>query len=384
MTHSRGGNWPEIKRKNRIRMKEFIYREEMTTRVELAKSLGLTLPTITIAVNDMLRKGILEEVSVAEEHHSSGRRPSFVRFKAGAFRTIGVELGPYGTYVCLTDAKGELITKRIYPILNENYQIMIQELREILQQIQKEARNKPILGIGIGIPGFIDAEGGLIRSNFRKDWNNRNIVGDLQKYISLPILVDNNVRLRAMAYEMACKGSRPETFAYFYISRGIACPILVRDTIVSGYRIGAGEVGKMTLCVGNKHYTADELAGEDAILEQCRKLYPEGEFPAWTMEEILRRQAQGEEMICAMMNRSVEYLGIALSNVINVMNPDFILVDAYLMKNAENRLCLERTLKEKVYGLDQKDIKLVFKPFEKDFGARAAAYLVIKHLLLQS
>lgn len=400
MKNKKGSSLLETRRRNRVFIKDTIFRMEPITRTEIAEELGLTLPTITTSVNTMLKEGILEEIPSAESRsfNNMGRRPLVVSFKADAAYAIGIELGPYATRAVLLNMKGEVLRNSEYAAADSTYGVMLSGITEQIREMIPPADSEKLLGVGIGLPGFIECDKGIIRSNFRKDWTGRHLAEDLEKELKLPVLIDNNVRLRAVGYEMRYRGHRPDSFAYFYISKGIACPLMVKDDILSGYTAGAGEIGHTIISItdneGNMEQRClDDLVGERMILDKCRRLEEKGEAGIlkqlidasgrFGMKQVLEAQLKKEKNVCRVLEETIEYLGIALANVVNFINPGFVVVDGYIMKNEENRTLLKDAAVSKFFGLNEEEVKLVFEPFDHYCGAKGAAYFIIRRLFLE-
>ena len=103
MAGKKGNSLLETRRRNRVLIKNMIFRMENARRTAIAEELGLTLPTITTSVNEMLSEGILEEIPITDGKlvNNMGRRPNAIAFRAEAAYAIGVELGPYATRAVL-------------------------------------------------------------------------------------------------------------------------------------------------------------------------------------------------------------------------------------------------------------------------------------------
>ncbi len=428
MKEKKGSSLLETRRRNRVWIKSTIFKREPVTRTAVAEELGLTLPTITTSVNEMMAEGLLQELSLPEERLTggAGRRPTAVAFRPNAALAVGVELGPYATRAVLMNLRGELLAAseeaagtRSYTEMLEKLVIQIKELIKKLAEGQGSAEKQSLLGVGVGLPGFIECENGIIRSHREPDWSGRPLAADLSECLDLPVFIDNNVRLRAVGYGMEQRGEQPDSFAYFYISRGLACPLTVKDRVVSGYSFGAGEIGHTILQVENeeaqekgKQRCLDDLAGERAILQECRRLLEKGKAPVLKrllaeeqclrgsqptesvlertasqdleMKQVLKAQEQGDPDIQAVLEETIEYLGIALANVVNLVNPGYVVVDGYLMKSVQNQKRLETSAREKFFGLNEEEVQIVFKPFDHFSGAKGAAYFLLRRLFLET
>lgn len=403
MGRDKGRSLPEVRRRNRVCIKEQIYRKAPVTRTEVAEELGLTLPTITTSVAQMLEDGLLLEEPMPEsEFHTgqSGRRPLLLRFNPDAGYAVGVELGPYETSIVLTNLAGESIYQKIFPQASDAYDAMLETLWTQLQPVLRQVPQEKLLGIGIGAPGFVNQEAGVIRASFRNSWNGQNMADDLQKRASLPVLVDNNVRMRALGQELLHGDGLPDLFAYFFISKGIACPLMINHSILSGSTSGAGEIGHMViqpdgaLCPScGQRGCLEALAGETAIQKECAMLLRFNRAPILRamcrenlepdMKIILRAQQAGDEDVRKTMERAVDYLGQALANVVNLISPAQVLVDGYIMQLEENRNRLLSITRRHFYGLNAQEVQIRFLPFDHFSGALGAAAAVINRFCIQ-
>lgn len=397
--NKKGSSLLETRRRNRVLIKNMIFRTENATRTGIAEELGLTLPTITTSVNEMLSEGILEEIPFAENNlvNAMGRKPTSIAFRADTAYAIGVELGPYATSAVLLNMKGKVVASSDDKPGEENYDLMLQNLAELIRKLMRFAEKKHFLGVGIGLPGFIDCESGIIRSNFRQEWAGKHLAEDLQNMLNVPVIIDNNVRIRAIGYEMSSHSIKADTFAYLFVSKGVACPLMVKNDIVSGYTSGAGELGHTIVAVAVNgemvRKTVDDVGSERAIFEKCQERLLQGGAPELkkaleqkghlTIQDILDAQRNGDKDVGRVMDEVIECLGIALANVVNLINPGFVVVDGYIMEEKPNREKLLRAAKANFFGLNEEEVQIFFHPYDSCWGAKGAAYFVIDKLFLE-
>lgn len=385
-----GNSLQETKRRNRILIKNKIFRMEHALRNEIARELGLTLPTITNSINEMIREGLVitEPLSQESRNKNSGRRPLAVAFRRKAAYAIGIELGPYYSRAILVNLRGEAVESVTNPKASESYGKMLSELENLVEHFLHRIDRDQLIGIGIGVPGFVDTDRGRIRYTFREDWNGKTLGEDLGRRFSVPVSVDNNTRLRATGYEMLLREERPGMFAYFFVSRGIACPILMNDLVLSGDSAGAGELGQ-TVLLSSDHegrkrtVTTDQLASESALFELCRREMAEGRLAALrkrldagedlTMRLILELQMGGDRQIDALIDSCIRGQALAMANVVNLLNPNAVIVDAYMMEWEANRKRLIDYAREHFFGINEEDVKIRFRDYDSYDGALGAA-----------
>ncbi len=396
----KGVSLPEARRQNRMQIKEVIYKKAPITRIEVARWLGLTLPTITTSALEMLAEGSLVEREMPEmdsRNPRGGRKPLYLDVNPTAGYAMGIELGPYRTTVCITDLRGNTLEECRFPAASRDYDEMVSDLTRQANEVLRRANiaQGKLLGIGVGLPGFIESERGVIRSSMRSDWNGKSLGLDLQQNLGFPVLLENNVRARVIGVEMFSKVPRPDTFAYYFISKGIACSLMIQNDIFSGRTAGAGEVGHMVVqphgpvCeTCHNCGCLEALAGENAVIRQCEKVLKnadrnqiesiaeDGEDTRF--QYLLMLQKQNNPQVCAVMENAVFHLGLALANIINFISPRLVLVDSQMMQNEENRAQLLQVTNSNLYGLNETEVSIEFVPFDRFSGAKGSAALVVK------
>lgn len=401
-----GNSLLETRRRNGILIKNKIFRTEHAMRGEIAKELGLTLPTITNSINEMIKEGVVEPEPLPEECLSGGygRKPQMVRFRREAGYSIGIELGAYHTRAVLVNLRGEVVEERTRRKAALQYGEMLAQVIELIGELcgcvpslQKEEGK--LIGIGIGVPGFVDTEGGTIRQNFRDDWNGRPFGADLRERYPVPILIDNNTRFRAMGYEMQLRGTRPKMFAYLFISRGLACPVMYNDLVLSGAGAGAGELGQTILLYagvnGEKRtVTADQIASESALFEKCREEMERGRLlqlkkscrdaTELSIGQILDLQQAGDSEINALVEECIFGQALVMANVVNLLNPNTVVVDARMMSFPANREKLIRYARAHFYGMNAEDVEIRFHEYHSYDGALGAALGTIQKNFLNA
>ncbi len=394
------GGLSEVRRRNRAHIREAIYKRAPVTRTEIAEELGLTLPTVTTSVADMLEEKLLLEEPLPDAAYLNGpggRRPLLLRFNPDWGSAIGVELGPYDTGVLLTDLTGAPLKEALFPSAPEGYAETLDFLCEILRPFIAAAPR--LLGIGVGIPGFIGSDTGIIRaSSIRRNWNGKALAEDLSMRLSVPVRIDNNVRMRARGQALFHGNGLPDLFAYLFVSKGIACPLMVGGKVLSGSTYGAGELGHMVMqpdgpiCpTCGRRGCLEALAGETAILRDCvnemnfdrapfLREITEGKTPS--VNDILQAQQAGDPGVTAVMERALGFLGTAVANVVNLLSPAEVLVNGYIFRTEENRKLLLLKAQEHLYGLNAQEVQIHFLPFDRYSGAKGAAAAVIEDFCL--
>ena len=242
---ARGTNLPRVKKQNEALIKEIIYKYGPISRSKIAEMLSLTPPTITTNVSSLIERGLVYEFAAEDsdvEERSLGRKPIKINFIQDARYAIGVEMNPYQMAICMLDLRGNEKISMKYPPMNGVYVEEMDMLARNIDKLISESGVDPekILGVGMGLPGFVESKVGI-----KTGWNNKNIARDLSRRLDIPVLIENNARARAIGEEMFGKTLRPDSFAYYLISYGIACPLFVKNRMITGENASAGEAGDM-------------------------------------------------------------------------------------------------------------------------------------------
>lgn len=315
----------------------------------------------------------------------------------------GVDTGPYRTNYILTDLRGNTIAARHTDQPLGEYQVTLERLAREIPEFLAEAGvpKEKILGVGICLPGMIDGSADKIYDIFHDGWTEHSISMELGERLGLKVEVENNVRARAISADLFDRMVKAEPFAYFFVSFGIACQMIIDGKALYGQSAAAGEIGHTVVqrngpvcpTCGNRG-CLEALTGERAILQQCRNIMATPmptilrelcQNPKMlTMDQVLTAQEMGDKAVCNVIEDAIEYLGIALANTINLISPRVIVLEGRILSTLKNQERMLRTVEQYMFHIHAGNIDFTFLPYDPDRGARAAASVVVKEFLSQS
>lgn len=408
MAAKTGTNSAVVKQKNMEAVKLMLYREAPISRAEIAANLGLTPATITNITAELISQGHVEEIDgEAVSSHGTGRKPILIDLKRDSFTVLGVSLGRDSTRYAITDMRGKVLAQGIYEVMNDDYSVMIHQLQGILSLIEREHPDlwKKLLGIGLAIPGVVNAHSGQLKNHGteRVSWCNQPLGEEIRKFTGLPVRVANNVKARSSAISLFW----PELldgdtmFALCYVSFGIACPFVLDNRVFNGAEDAAGEIGKMIL----RPYLKEEvgfapagsleaLSSVYAILKQCRERMETGEETILRelcpdqenlhLSHVLEAQLREDPMVCEIMDQAMFYVGIALANIVDIINPHLVLLSGAIFTNLQNAKTVEHTLKEKAFLADPESLRVVPVDMGEYAGAIGAAACCVEKYFLNA
>ena len=399
--NEKGSNHQLLKQNNHNLIKKYIYRNSPISRVEIAQQLGLTTATITGMVNPMIASGLLRETAApAEEGKGAGRPRMMLEFVPEAYYVCGVDVGVYRTSYMLTDIRGSIVAVRHTQQLLDEYQVTVDRLaREIPDFLQESGiPAEKILGVGICLPGMIDGSADKIYDIFHEGWTEHNLCADLGQRLGLKVEVENNVRARAISAELFDRTVKAEPFAYFFVSFGVACQMIIDGKVLYGQSAAAGEIGHTVVqrngpvcpTCGNRG-CLEALTGERAILQQCRDIMATDtptvlkelcrDSNRLTMDQVLEAQKLGDKAVSQVIEDAIEYLGIALANTINLISPRSVVLEGRILSTPTNQERMLRIVDQYMFHIHSGMTDFTFLPYDPDRGARAAASVVVKEFL---
>lgn len=400
---TKGSNLPKVKKLNRASILETIYEYGPLPRTEIAERLGLTLPTITTAIAELIDKGVIREVEKDRDDFTValGRKAAFVDFVSDAFYIIGIEWISTKNYYCICNLSGKIVYQETLKGYGEDYDKNFAQAVSEVERMTKENKipRAKIMGIGVVIAGLIDSDNQIIRFGSVTGWRNKQIGKELSEATGFPVLLESHGRARAIAIQLFERMKLPEMYAYCFARYGVTCIMMTNGEPMKCGNYGAGELGHMMIkedgpvCVCGRRGCLQTLVGEMSIEKRCADLMEEGAAPVLRkltgsknhpdMEDILKSVECGDEEVARIVGEAGKYLGISIANLINFLSPGLILIEAALMDSEEARKRLTDAVEKHIFPFQKEDIHLKFIKANPYHGARGGCAVVIKKLFLE-
>lgn len=325
--------------------------EEKLSRIELARRIHLSNTTITNLIAELLEAGLVTESDCNEQEEGSlrpvGRPRTAICLVPDARFVIGVHVG-VGTFrVALTNLRNEIKTS-----IRERFDVdaapegvldqIVRCISQVVQESQVDA--SLILGIGVGLSGLVDFESGVNVMAPNLSWQNVHVRDILSKKLSLPVIADNNVRCMALGETYFGSGRDLESLAFVYGRIGVGAGFINKGDVFRGSNMGAGEIGHTTmllsdgaLCRCGKRGCLETLVSETTVIHQAKEIIetePEGILAKLVKNDpdnnivdcVFEAARQGDTAVREMLADKAYYLGVALANMVNLYNPEMIIL----------------------------------------------------------
>lgn len=253
---------------------------------------------------------------------------------------------------------------------------------------------KQIRGVGIGAPGASDPETGRVIFAPNLVWEDIPLKKDLEKHLDVPVFIENDCNIQTLGvYEKELK-SKPRHLVGIFLGTGIGAGLILDGKLFSGFNRTAGEIGHMVLEVGGPKCGCgsrgcfEALASRTAIFRRIQSAIKDGQKTVLTdllgddledlrsgdLRKALRR---GDKFVEKVIEDAAEYTGIAVANIINLINPEVVVLGGGVMDALEDEMLaiiIETAHDYSMQGTD-KDIAILASKLGDDAGITGGAVL---------
>lgn len=189
-----GGNQTQLKRQNLRQVLQSFYRLETTTRVALAAATGLTKPTISSLVNELIDEGLISEDGYGTSTDQGGKRPALLHFMPAARQVIGVAVERGSVVGVLCDLFGKPSARHEMRLDPGNVGASLKAVAAALRP-QLDA---PLLGIAFALPGRVDTAAGKVSKSASLNLEDVHLAGELEHGHGVPVWLANYAELSAL------------------------------------------------------------------------------------------------------------------------------------------------------------------------------------------
>jgi glucokinase-like ROK family protein len=318
------------------------------SRATLAEMTGLNRATITRLVRDLIEHGFVRESGILSS--ATGRPSILLELDPEAGYIIGARLDVDYSSVILTNFAAEILwrAEELHNSTDRQEEIQ-QKLLSLIQRAcaQSPRNGRPVLGVGLSLPGLVDVSNGTLLFAPNLGWRDTPVKAWLRQYFDFPIYVDNEANLAALGESYFGAARESNYILHINITAGVGAGIVLGQQILPGVSGVAGEVGHMTIDPQGAHCNCGNLgcwetfvsapvlfkrirdaiaAGQQSLLnpDQLR------DFSRLTILSIVEAAQNGDEVVRNAFLETGRYIGLGVANLINVLNPEQVILGGYL------------------------------------------------------
>ncbi len=298
---------------------------------------------------------------------------------------LSVDLGGTNTRIALVDKSLCIKSKTSFSTRNfisKRSKLISEIVIRVVKLLEDKHINKSkIIGLGIGVPGPVDFKKGKVHHlpNI-PHWRNTPIRDILRKKLGLRVFVDNDVNLMALAEVKLGAARGKKNAVCITLGTGVGGGLILAGKLFRGARSCAGEVGHMPLSMGGPVCNCggrgclERYVGNKIILAEAKRRLQKKDI---TLKDLSRLAKRGNKIALSIYNNFAEKIGIALTGVVNLLNPDVIVVGGGLSFAGSFIFSkMKETINKRAMPTQAKSVRIKRACLGKDAGLIGAALLV--------
>lgn len=313
---------------------------------------------------------------------------------------IGIDIGGTSIKLGLISAEGEIIHKWSIETrtINNGKHIIDDIWQTITDTLGVFHLNEAdLLGIGAGIPGFIDSKSGIVYEAINIGWKDLHFKEQFEKRTDVPVIIENDANAAALGENWKGAGSQAKHLIAVTLGTGVGGGIITNGAILSGQNGMAGELGHIlveeggALCNCGKQGCLETIASATGIVRQAvEKIadYPDSLIALQykkaghiTAEDIFQLAAEGDALANWIIARTGDMLGGVFANLGAVLNPEKILIGGGVSKAGPAFISkIKDSFEKKALPRVAEACQIERAQLENDAGIIGAAYLVKQYV----
>jgi predicted NBD/HSP70 family sugar kinase len=322
-----------LRQMNRLRVIEMLYRQPGSSRTDLARWTGLSRATVSTLVEELGDAGVVEEREGpnGEGPRRTGRPPILLSLVPGAAFAVGLDFGHQHIRVAICDLSGEVVAEDWSPAEVDHAPSESLDLaHELVGASLRGAGIAPdrLLGVGMGLAAPIyRATGEIAADSILPGWHGIRPAAEMQARLGVPVELENDANVGALGEKVFGAARGVDDLVYVRVSAGIGAGLILGGRPYRGFRGVAGEIGHVladptgAICRCGNRGCLETIASPVAVaalLERNGAPVP--------VARVLELVAAGDRGARRAVADAGEAIGRALSMLVNVLNPELVVV----------------------------------------------------------
>ena len=252
---------------------------------------------------------------------------------------VGVDLGGTKIYTALVDLEGSIIKEvTVKTEANKGETVVLEKILKTIDEVLDGIDINEVKAIGVGSPGPLDIENGLIVYSSNLPFRNFNIVKPIKDRYKIDTYLDNDANVATLSEFMFGSGKGSKNMIFVTVSTGIGGGAILNGNLFRGSTSNALEIGHTTVMKGGPRCgcgntgCAEALASGTAIMKRAKEaVASKVETSLKNYEDVSAREVfleaeKGDNVSKDILNDSLSYLGITVANLANTFDPDKIVI----------------------------------------------------------
>jgi len=344
-----------LRRHNRGLVLNLLREHGPLSRTELSQYTGLAPSVLTRLIRELISEGVVVEAGKAESN--GGRRPTLLALNPGYASAIGLKVERTRLLGARVDLAGRIRARGAVPFSERPDP---QRFLELARWLIEQLRRGKLLGVGIGISGFVDAARGIELYSPILGWREVPLAGPLSRLVGLPVHLENDVNALTLAERWYGAGRGFRNFVCVTVGEGIGAGVVVEGELYRGAAGGAGELGHTTLdphgplCRCGERGCLEVYASDRFLLSHAKELGYGG------ISGLIQAARDGDRAAQAVFTKMGRALGIGVKNLVNLLNPEAVVLGGERLDAADLFLpAFEEQVRRHSFPKEAEDLVIV-------------------------
>jgi len=345
-----------IREPNEVRILRLVRDSGEISRIEIANACNLNKAYVTELVAKLIQAGFLETSGKDEANTKVGRKRILLKFVPMAGLVAGVDVGMTHTTVIVTDLNATILQRKTFSHSVETPASQV--LSGVIDAIstlltETHAAQSRLVGIGLGVQGLIDYRTNrLITSHNKKAWEGESLSEQLEAHFKVPMYVENDVKAMTVGEYLLGSAKGSKNLVNLFIGDGLGAGIMINGHLHRGFTSSAGEIGYTELAppayMSENHpllYSGQSIFGQiltDANIANSYARKAGKKSEDISVATIAEREAAGDSVAREIIEECASLLSILCINLINLLNPELIIIGGKLAQGCPTLIDLLR------------------------------------------
>jgi predicted NBD/HSP70 family sugar kinase/biotin operon repressor len=330
-----------LRERNRNRVLGALRERGRISQADIARVTGLSRTTVHTLVSELKNSGLVHEVETSAHDIRGGRPAVQLMLRDSSLAVVGIDFGHSHVQVAVADIAHNVLAERRRDLdVRHDARTALDTATRMVVEVLAEGHveRKAVIAAGIGVPGPVDRGRGTAGSaTILPGWTGVRIATEMQQLLRMPVEIENDANLGALAEMTWGAGRECSNFAYIKAATGIGAGIVIDGRLLRGASGTAGEIGHTTLdesgalCYCGNRGCLETVASGPAIIALVSSGHPE----LLTLGQVIELASSGDARCRRAISDAGREIGVAVAGLCNLINPERVIVGGLLSRVGE-------------------------------------------------
>ena len=327
-----------LRHRNRERVLGALRERGRISQADIARVTGLSRTTVHTLVAELKDSGVVYEVETNAREIRGGRPAVQLMLRDSSLAVVGIDFGHSHVQVAVADIAHDVLAERRCDLeVRHDARTALDTAARMVDEVLAEAgvERKSVIAAGIGIPGPVDrARGTAGSATILPGWIGVRIGDEMQQRLGIPVEIENDANLGALAEMTWGAGRECSNIAYIKAATGIGAGIVIDGRLLRGASGTAGEIGHTTLdesgalCYCGNRGCLETVASGPAIIA----LVSSGQPDVQSLAQVIELAIGGDARCRRAISDAGREIGVAVAGLCNLINPERVIVGGLLSR----------------------------------------------------